>query len=873
MKYYKKIISFVLSLIMVFSVLPLSAFAEESEEIYAPIEFSVTSAKGVEEKSVHVEVRVSENSQIASLTLELLYDSSKLLINNFEAGELFENGLSAINGNVSDKVIASYASMQPIIESGTLFSVDFTVTADINDILDLSLNVVEATDVNSDDLVVSKTDSGSIEVVELLYGDLNFDNRITAVDALMVLSSSTEEIELTEDARKAGDVNGDGNVSVSDALQILYYSAELIDDFTIYHITAPQNIFVKDLDGYQFTVSWDYEKDVFGYNVYLNGELVNEELITENEVSIGVNMAGEYGSDLIPRRIQDKIEQVTTYSIEISAVNALKESDRSAVLPVTTKRIWSWVTFVDWDGTEIKKSRVYYGEDAIVPNNPSRQDYFFIGWDKSTENITDDTVITAMYEDAHYDFVFLNEDGSELYRQDVTVNGVATPPADPQKTGYSFAGWYTALDGGEKITDFSVTSDTGERTAYAHYTINTYNIMFNSMGGSTVSGKTAVYNTTFTAPTAPTRLGYGFAGWYKDSACTNAWNFSSDRIANYDLTLYAKWTPVTITIDKAAVTLNNTGSTSQLNATITGGQDSLEWYSDNTSVATVSSTGLITAKGHGTCTIYVKGVSSDRRPVTKVTVNVAKDAWVTADIGLNLRSSATTASSALCVIPYATKITVYGTGSNGWIAANYNGKNGYVSTDYISYQKPANNATSTLTGTFQQKIDKLKNEFPNGKYWNHLANSYHNNLGQFHNCTDSRCNNPNGCTDHPCTTHNGAAGVGQYDCNTFDGAIQCCGFAKYIYWRVWEQHTYSGQKISSPSFSKIKAGDFVGIDRNKDGDPAHYLFVIEKRNDCIITVEGNVHHEYNCSDCNCKIKWDRVRYANTQTITEIIRPR
>lgn len=694
-KSIKKICSLALCVLMIFSMLPLSSIAEESAAVYAPIEFSVTSAKGVEEKSVHVEVRVSEDSQIASLTLELLYDSSKLLINNFEAGELFSNGLSAINGNVSDKVIASYASMQPITESGTLFSVDFTVTADINDILDLSLNVVEATDVNSDDLVVSKTDPGSIEVVELLYGDLNFDNRITAVDALMVLSSSTEEIELSTDARKAGDVNGDGNVSVSDALQILYYSAEVIDDFTIYHITAPENIHVKDLDGYQFTVSWDYEKDVFGYNVYLNGELVNEELITENEVAIGVNMAGEYGSDLIPHRIQDRIEQVTTYSIEISAVNALKESDRSAVLPVTTKRIWSWVTFVDWDGTEIKKSRVYYGDDAIVPNNPSRQDYFFTGWDKSTENIIDDTVITAMYEDAHYDFIFLNEDGSEFYRQDVTVNGVATPPADPQKAGYSFAGWYTATDGGDKITDFSITSATGERTVYAHYTINTYNITFNSMGGSSVSGKSAVYNTTFTAPTAPTRLGYGFAGWYKDSACTNAWNFGTDRIANYDLTLYAKWTPVTITIDKAAVTLNNTGSTSQLNATITGGQDSLEWYSDNTAVATVSSTGLITAKGHGTCTIYVKGVSSDRRPVTKVTVNIAKDAWVTATIGLNLRKSATTSSVALKLIPYGTKITVYGTtidGSDGrkdWIAASYDGYTGYVANEYLSSNEPA----------------------------------------------------------------------------------------------------------------------------------------------------------------------------------------
>ena len=44
-----------------------------------------------------------------------------------------------------------------------------------------------------------------------------------------------------------------------------------------------------------------------------------------------------------------------------------------------------------------------------------------------------------------------------------------------------------------------------------------------------------------TQPTPdPTRTGYTFAGWYKESACTNAWNFSTD-VVNQDITLYAKW--------------------------------------------------------------------------------------------------------------------------------------------------------------------------------------------------------------------------------------------------------------------------------------------------------------------------------------------
>ncbi len=42
-------------------------------------------------------------------------------------------------------------------------------------------------------------------------------------------------------------------------------------------------------------------------------------------------------------------------------------------------------------------------------------------------------------------------------------------------------------------------------------------------------------------PAAPSEVGYLFGGWYRDSACTDAWNFAADAVTS-DLTLYAKWT-------------------------------------------------------------------------------------------------------------------------------------------------------------------------------------------------------------------------------------------------------------------------------------------------------------------------------------------
>jgi len=129
----------------------------------------------------------------------------------------------------------------------------------------------------------------------------------------------------------------------------------------------------------------------------------------------------------------------------------------------------------------------------------------------------------------------------------------------PSRTGYSFAGWYTATSGGTKIDSTTIVSTTVAQTLYAHWTANTYTITFNSQGGTSVASKSASYNTTITAPTAPTKTGYTLAGWYKESACTNAWNFSTN-VVTANTTLYAKWV-----INTYAVTYNSQGG-----STVTG---------------------------------------------------------------------------------------------------------------------------------------------------------------------------------------------------------------------------------------------------------------------------------------------------------------
>ncbi len=69
-----------------------------------------------------------------------------------------------------------------------------------------------------------------------------------------------------------------------------------------------------------------------------------------------------------------------------------------------------------------------------------------------------------------------------------------------------------------------------------------HTVTFNSQGGSAISSITNVDSgTIISAPPAPTRAGYTFAGWYKEAAGTNAWSFAADTVTS-DMTLYAKWT-------------------------------------------------------------------------------------------------------------------------------------------------------------------------------------------------------------------------------------------------------------------------------------------------------------------------------------------
>lgn len=68
---------------------------------------------------------------------------------------------------------------------------------------------------------------------------------------------------------------------------------------------------------------------------------------------------------------------------------------------------------------------------------------------------------------------------------------------------------------------------------------SSYSVTFNTNGGSTIAKETVEANSVLEKPTAPTKEGYDFAGWYTDKELTTVYDFTAKITKN--LTLYAAW--------------------------------------------------------------------------------------------------------------------------------------------------------------------------------------------------------------------------------------------------------------------------------------------------------------------------------------------
>lgn len=151
--------------------------------------------------------------------------------------------------------------------------------------------------------------------------------------------------------------------------------------------------------------------------------------------------------------------------------------------------------------------------------DPSREGYFFIGWDPAIVPAKQDAAYTAKFEQKTPEKAavsFNTAGGSYIDTQVIPKNGKAVRPAEtPVKTGYTFADWYRDASC-TALFDFN-TAVTEDITLYAKWNRTVgkvYTITFTDWDGKLLATVRAEEGSLPVYPKAnPTRSGYVFTYW------------------------------------------------------------------------------------------------------------------------------------------------------------------------------------------------------------------------------------------------------------------------------------------------------------------------------------------------------------------------
>lgn len=189
------------------------------------------------------------------------------------------------------------------------------------------------------------------------------------------------------------------------------------------------------------------------------------------------------------------------------------------------------VTYKDGD-SEYAKQVLPSGTLATRPDAPAATPgYTFGGWNKAdgtawdyaSDKVTDNITLYAKWAANTYTITFDTAGGSEIAPITQDYGTQIAAPANPTRKGYTFKGW---------DKEIPETMPAENITVKAQWEINQYTIAFDTAGGNEIAPITQDYGTAITAPADPTREGYTFKGWDREIPAT---------MPAENITLKAKW--------------------------------------------------------------------------------------------------------------------------------------------------------------------------------------------------------------------------------------------------------------------------------------------------------------------------------------------
>ena len=236
--------------------------------------------------------------------------------------------------------------------------------------------------------------------------------------------------------------------------------------------------------------------------------------------------------------------------ISLVPATALAAGPMRVIKPGTTPT----QTYQFYAGENVEDTQtIQSGDELKDPGIPSGEGEF-LGWyiddtdgtpltfGKKTFVQSDTFKVTAKFEGVNY-FYFMNSTEDDaivsatkvLHKDDADITSFADV-AIPLDSTHGVAGWYMDKELTNKVASLSYNETAGCVFLYPDIQEGFW-ITYDSNGGSYLAPQFFTANEV-TAPTAPTRSGYAFTGWFTDSALTQQADFSA--IAG-PTTVYAGW--------------------------------------------------------------------------------------------------------------------------------------------------------------------------------------------------------------------------------------------------------------------------------------------------------------------------------------------
>jgi uncharacterized repeat protein (TIGR02543 family) len=314
------------------------------------------------------------------------------------------------------------------------------------------------------------------------------------------------------------------------------------------------------LKGTGVTLTWPFVNVLNGatpegYEVYQDGVLIRTTYAYENVVEV---------TDLA---------EGTAYQFEVRAkYNNGRVSEQKLNQTVVTPRTEVTVGFLS-DGISVGSVKTYKGLTIASPADPTKAGYVFAGWYKDAglteawsfaSPVTADMTLYAKWlsNNANLSGLTLSSGTmnpafagavleytssvansvSSLTVTATTANGQATMTVNGHLVESGAASDAISLNVGSNTISIVVTAQDGTTRTYTVTVTREAApviVQFETDGGTDVDDITVDSGTVIASPANPTKEGYVFAGWYKDTGLTEAWSFASPVTA--DMTLYAKW--------------------------------------------------------------------------------------------------------------------------------------------------------------------------------------------------------------------------------------------------------------------------------------------------------------------------------------------